>query len=71
MKHLIPQTMTAVSVLALALAVGGCGSSSDKDDDKVVTPLVPPTVSAPELMCGAGTDGERGRDPVRGDTRAG
>ena len=30
MKHLIPQTMTAVSVLALALAVGGCGSSSDK-----------------------------------------
>ena len=31
MKHLIPQTMTAVSVLALALAVGGCGSSSDKD----------------------------------------
>ena len=54
-KRLILQTMTAVSVLALALAVGGCGSSSDKGDDKVVTPLVPPTVSAPGLMCGAGT----------------
>ena len=33
MKHLIPQTMTAVSVLALALAVGGCGSSSDSGTD--------------------------------------
>ena len=35
MKQLIPQTMTAVSVLALALAVGGCGGSSN-------------TMSAPE-----------------------
>ena len=40
MKHLIPQTMAAVSVLALALAVGGCGSSSDDDgmDDMVTEP---------------------------------
>ena len=38
MKHLIPQTMTAVSVLALALAVGGCGSSSDDDVMAAPTP---------------------------------
>ena len=38
MKHLIPQTMAAVSVLALALAVGGCGSSSDGDTGMDTTP---------------------------------
>ena len=38
MKQLIPQTMTAVSVLALALAVGGCGSSSDDVGGMVTGP---------------------------------
>ena len=50
MKHLIPQTMTAVSVLALALAVGGCGSSSDSDE-MALTPIEPD----PVLTCGDGT----------------
>ena len=52
MKPLIPQTMTAVSVMALALAVGGC-SSSDKKDDMVVAPPEP----TPQEMCEA--DGGR------------
>ena len=47
MKHLIPQTMTAVSVLALALAVGGCGSSSD---DGVMAPPTPEEMRQAEMM---------------------
>ena len=50
MKQLIPQTMTAVSVLALALAVGGCGSSSGGDD----TMPVEPTPAQKQAMCESG-----------------
>ena len=50
MKQLIPQTMTAVSVLALALAVGGCGSSSGGDD----TMPVEPTPAEKQAMCESG-----------------
>ena len=49
MKHLIPQTMTAVSVLALALAVGGCGSSSDKDMG--TGPTAPEMAAAEKMAC--------------------
>ena len=49
MKHLIPQTMAAVSVLALALAVGGCGSSSD--DDGMGDMVTEPTPAVMQAEC--------------------
>ena len=50
MKQLIPQTMTAVSVLALALAVGGCGSSSGGGDEMPPEP----TPAEKQAMCESG-----------------
>ena len=50
MKQLIPQTMTAVSVLALALAVGGCGSSGGGDDEMPPEP----TPAEKQAMCESG-----------------
>ena len=50
MKHLIPQTMAAVSVLALALAVGGCGSSN-----KATTTTPPGGMNGGDGMTGGDT----------------
>ena len=50
MKPLIPQTITAASILALALAVGGCSSSDKKADDMAGMMPTEPELT-PQEMC--------------------
>ena len=48
MKPLIPQTITAVSIVALALAVSGCGGGSSKKMAEVVEPMEPEPIMCPD-----------------------